>query len=138
MNKVYIVTSGEYSGYGINRVFSTEEKAKEWIEVITSMYDGNYNIEPYELDVPIPVRKGFLYFEAYIENNVIVKYNFEFHPADESTDIKFFRQIDGTNSRVCIGTVQLRQGETIESAKQRVAKVVQDEVYKRWLWQRII
>ena len=38
MNKVFIVTSGEYSDYGIDRVFSTEEKAKEWVNVITSMY----------------------------------------------------------------------------------------------------
>ena len=48
MSKGYIVTSGEYSDYGIYRVFSSEEKAKEWIEVITSMYGGNYNIEQYE------------------------------------------------------------------------------------------
>ena len=45
MSKVFIVTSGEYSAYCINRVFSSEEKAKGWIEVITSMYGGNYNIE---------------------------------------------------------------------------------------------
>ena len=60
MRKVYIVTSGEYSDYGIDSVFSTEEKAKEWIDVITSMYDGSYNIEPYELDAPIPERKEYL------------------------------------------------------------------------------
>lgn len=28
MNKVFIVTSGEYSDYGIDRVFSTEEKLR--------------------------------------------------------------------------------------------------------------
>ena len=37
MRKVFIVTSGEYSDYGINRVFSTEEKAKKWIDVIHSL-----------------------------------------------------------------------------------------------------
>ena len=44
MSRVFIVTSGEYSDYGIDRVFSTEEKAKEWVNVITSMYGGNYDI----------------------------------------------------------------------------------------------
>ena len=29
MSKVFIVTSGEYPDYSIDRVFSTEEKAKE-------------------------------------------------------------------------------------------------------------
>ena len=96
MNKVYIVTSGEYSDYGIDRVFSSEEKAKEWVDIITSMYGGNYNIEQYELDAPIPERKEYLFFEAYIENNTIIKSDFEFYFADEPSEIKFFRQINGS------------------------------------------
>ena len=132
MSRVFVVTSGEYSDYGIDRVFSTEEKAKEWIEIITSMYGGNYNIEQYELDAPIPERKEYLFFEAYIEDDVVIKSNFEFYLADEPTDIKFFRQINGSYDKVCIGTVRLRQGESIESAKERAVKVVQDEFYQ-WL-----
>ena len=132
MNKVFIVTSGEYSDYGIDRVFSTEEKAKEWVDVITSMYDGNYNIEQYELDAPIPERKEYLLFEAYIENNTIIKSDFEFYFADEPSEIKFFRQINGSYDKVGIGTIKLRQGESIESAKERAVKIVQDEFYQ-WL-----
>ena len=132
MSKVFIVTSGEYSDYGIDRVFSTEEKAKEWVDVITSMYDGNYNIEQYELDAPIPERKEYLFFEAYIENNTIIKSDFEFYFADESSEIKFFRQINGSYDIVGIGTIKLRQGESIESAKERAVKIVQDEFYQ-WL-----
>ena len=132
MSRVFIVTSGEYSDYGIDRVFSTEEKAKEWVDVITSMYDGNYNIEQYELDAPIPERKEYLFFEAYIENNTIIKSDFEFYFADEPSEIKFFRQINGSYDIVGIGTVQLRQGESIESAKERAVKIVQDEFYQ-WL-----
>ena len=132
MSKVFIVTSGEYSDYGIDKVFSTEEKAKEWVDVITSMYGGNYNIEQYELDAPIPERKEYLFFEAYIENDVVIKSNFLFYLADEPTDIKFYRQINGSYDIVGIGTIKLRQGESIESAKERAVKVVQDEFYK-WL-----
>ena len=132
MSKVFIVTSGEYSDYGIDRVFSTEEKAKEWVDVITSMYGGNYNIEQYELDAPIPERKEYLFFEAYIENNTIIKSDFEFYFADESSEIKFFRQINGSYDIVGIGTIHIRQGESIESAKERAVKVVQDEFYQ-WL-----
>ena len=130
MGKVFIVTSGEYSDYGIDRVFSTEEKAKEWVDIITSMYGGNYNIEQYELDAPIPERKEYLFFEAYIEDDVVIKSNFEFYLADEPIDIKFFRQINGSYDIVGIGTIKLRQGEYIESAKERAVKVVQDEFYK--------
>ena len=130
MSRVFIVTSGEYSDYGIDRIFSTEEKAKEWVNVITSMYGGNYNIEQYELDAPIPERKEYLFFEAYIKDDVIVRSNFEFYLADEPIDIKFFRQINGSYDVVGIGTIKLRQGEYIESAKERAVKVVQDEFYK--------
>lgn len=133
MSKVFIVTSGEYSEYGIDRVFSTEEKAKEWVDVITSMYGGNYNIEQYELDAPIPERKEYIFFEAYIKDDVIVRSNFEFYLADEPIDIKFFRQINGSYDIVGIGTIKLRQGEYIESAKERAVKVVQDEFYK-WFY----
>ena len=132
MSRVYIVTSGEYSDYGIDRVFSTEEKAKEWVDVITSMYNGNYNIEQYELDAPIPERKEYLFFESYIENNTIIKSDFEFYFADEPSEIKFFRQINGSYDIVGIGTIKLRQGESIESAKERAVKIVQDEFYQ-WL-----
>jgi len=44
-NKVYIVTSGEYSDYQIQAVFSTEEKAQEWIG-----NNKDEEIEEYELD----------------------------------------------------------------------------------------
>lgn len=132
MRKVFIVTSGEYSDYSIDRVFSTEEKAKKWIDVITSMYGGNYNIEQYVLDAPTPERKEYLFFEAYIEDDVVVKSNFEFYFADEPSEIKFFRQINGSYDIVGIGTIKLRQGESIESAKERAVKIVQDEFYK-WL-----
>ena len=132
MRKVFIVTSGAYSDYGIDRVFSTKKKAKEWIEVITSMYGGNYNIEQYELDAPIPERKEYLFFEAYIEDDVIIKPNFDFYFADEPTDIKFFRQINGSYDKVCIGTIHLRQDESLDKAKERAVKVVQDEFYK-WM-----
>ena len=132
MSKVFIVTSGEYSDYGIDRVFTTEEKAKEWVNVITSMYGGNYNIEQDELDAPIPERKEYLFFEAYIENNTIIKSDFEFYFADEPSEIKFLRQINGSYDIVGIGTIKLRQGESIESAKERAVKIVQDEFYQ-WL-----
>ena len=132
MRKVYIVTSGEYSGYGIDRVFSTEEKAKEWVDVITSMYGGNYNIEQYELDAHIPERKEYLFFEAYIENKTIIKSDFEFYFADEPSEIKFLRQINGSYDIVGIGTIHIRHGESIKSAKESAVKIVQDEFYQ-WL-----
>ena len=45
--KVYIVTSGTYSGYQIHAVFSTRAKAKVYINILK---EGE--IESYDVDVP--------------------------------------------------------------------------------------
>jgi hypothetical protein len=37
--KVYIITSGEYSDYGIDKVFIDKEKAEEWIRLNQRRYD---------------------------------------------------------------------------------------------------
>lgn len=130
MSKVFIVTSGEYSAYCINRVFSTEEKAKEFIRITKDLYGGTFNIEPYELDAPMPTYKEYLFFEAYIEDNIVVKSNFEFYFTDSPNEIRFFRQSDGSYNKICIGTIKLKSGESTEKAKKRAVKVVQDEFYK--------
>lgn len=45
--QVYVVTSGEYSDYGINAIFSTAEKAQEYI----SMKEFTNNYESYRINV---------------------------------------------------------------------------------------
>ena len=44
--KIYIVTSGEYSDYHIDAVFTTKEKAVDYVE----QHGTCYNIEEYDLD----------------------------------------------------------------------------------------
>ena len=55
--KVYLVYSGSYSDYSINEVFSTEQKAEDWIKVQNSgyasgtAYESNlYGIDEREMD----------------------------------------------------------------------------------------
>jgi len=49
MAKVYLVTSGTYSDYGVNAVFSTEEKAKEWIgHAINQYYIEEFDLDNFE------------------------------------------------------------------------------------------
>ena len=49
MDKVYIVTSGEYSDYHIDAVFSCSEHAEEYKE-----RGGGDCVEEFPLDEPIP------------------------------------------------------------------------------------
>ena len=48
-NKVFVITSGEYSDYHIERVFSTHKKAQEYLDT----KDDGYRLEEYYLDEPI-------------------------------------------------------------------------------------
>lgn len=52
MEKVYIVTSGDYSDYHIDAVFSTIEKAKEYVDA----HGSDYRVEEYPVD-DTPVEK---------------------------------------------------------------------------------
>lgn len=49
MSKAFIVTSGVYSDYKIERVFSTKEKASEFIDT----KDDSYRIEEFDIDEPV-------------------------------------------------------------------------------------
>lgn len=46
MEKVYIVTSGDYSDYAIEAVFSTREKAEEYVDA----HGSDYRVEEYPVD----------------------------------------------------------------------------------------
>ena len=46
MEKVYIVTSGEYSDYHIDAVFSTRKKAEEYVDA----HGSDYRVEEYPVD----------------------------------------------------------------------------------------
>ena len=53
MNKVYIVTEGDYSDYHIEACFTTNEKAKEYIENSKKIENSNWyspSIEEWDLD----------------------------------------------------------------------------------------
>ena len=49
--QVYVVTSGEYSDYGINAIFSTVEKAQEYVSMKEFTNENeHYRINVWEVD----------------------------------------------------------------------------------------
>ena len=77
MKKVYVVTSGEYSDYRIVAIFSTEQKAQEYIDKygtdnVLSYSSYGYAIDEYEID-PI----GFTLPSGLIPYAVSMHYNGE-------------------------------------------------------------
>lgn len=54
MNKVYIVTCGEYSDYGIAAVFSTKEQAYEYVDC----HGTDFRVEEYDADLPVEKKES--------------------------------------------------------------------------------
>ena len=50
MAKVYLVTGGDYSDYGIYGVCSTEERAEGLIAAMRQSQNTDFNIEPWDID----------------------------------------------------------------------------------------
>jgi hypothetical protein len=52
-DKVYIVTSGSYSDYRIERVYATQAEADQWVEARSRTYDADcYEVEEWTLGSP--------------------------------------------------------------------------------------
>jgi hypothetical protein len=93
--KVYVVTSGCYSNYGIEEIFSTKEKAQEYINLVNE-YDAyalNVEIEEFELDPVVKVKnphkfKYFYYIHMNRNGDVlqISKSNFDIRKPEETQE----------------------------------------------------
>jgi len=68
---IYLVTSGEYSDYSVNAVFSTEEGAKEWIaKCVAAGWEDEYDIEEYALDPGIEEwKRGLTLYNVHMDAN---------------------------------------------------------------------
>ena len=53
-NKVFVVTTGDYSDYRIDRVFSTRKKANDYLDT----KDDRYQLEVYDLDEAYESKTG--------------------------------------------------------------------------------
>jgi hypothetical protein len=90
MTTVYIVTSGEYSDYGIRAVFSTPELAQRYAKVIR---DGE--IEEWSLDEMVDAEMRTIY-GAYVEKDGTLNPRNSFKTIESSRHTDSFVHMDGT------------------------------------------
>jgi hypothetical protein len=69
-NKVFVVTTGEYSDYTIKRVFSTRKKALEYLDT----KDDEYRLEVFDLDKPIERKTQIYEISFELELNELIWY----------------------------------------------------------------
>ena len=83
--KIYIVTSGEYSDYGINAVFTTKGKAVEYME----QHGTNYNIEEYNLDEEVEKKTQLWCVEFCVEDGKLYEASPTSYNRDKVVDTCF-------------------------------------------------
>lgn len=57
--KIYVVTSGTYSNYGIDAVFTDPEKAKQYANLNSEREIEEYESDPVEIEEPHSVKVGY-------------------------------------------------------------------------------
>jgi hypothetical protein len=69
MTKVYVVTKGSYSDFHVDQIFSSKEKAENYIKLVNNKYNVyshvNSDIEEYELDPDTTLPKSLHKFKTF-------------------------------------------------------------------------
>lgn len=89
MTKVYAVSSGSYSDYGIDQIFSTIEKAEEYMRIAKEYHYNSWadynDIEEYDLD-PVIIIPNFYKYKYFYDVTVTKEGEFE-HTYNVELDI---------------------------------------------------
>jgi hypothetical protein len=126
MAKVFVVTSGQYEDYRIVGVFSTEEKAEEFIQ---TQDDNDYDIEEYGIDELEPdeeIHTWAVDITAVKKTPLWLSAKFADEKADKRTFIVFWDGVEPPEHRYrfiffvdCV-----RKDEAIKIAAERMKEVV--------------
>jgi len=118
--KIYIVTSGEYSDYGIEAVFSTKEAAEKYATISNSTggsFGYDYIVETYGVDV-ISTEAPTKVF-ARVFSNGVVSIN-----SNEDTNIEdhFIELSDDSSIYVCVVRYSENKEVMIKAARDKRAQ----------------
>ncbi len=130
--KIYIVTSGEYSDYGINAVFSTKEKAVEYVE----QHGTDYNIEEYNLDEEVKKETQLWRIDFFVEDGKLCEASPTSRDRNEEVDICSI--FDTLGYREYIPCIRLyvdadSMDRAVKIARERFAAVKANE----YIWLRL-
>lgn len=126
--KIYIVTSGEYSDYRIERVFSTKGKANEFIQ----QQGSDFRIEEFVIDEEKVKKEEKIWdVEINIDNNSVI----------ESIPCNFLRREEGTceyhecmfNNVVDLYVKADSMDKAIKIAKERYFAIKSND----YIWMRL-
>ena len=126
MSKVYVITRGEYSDYGIERIFNTREAAEKYCAVDRDEYDSpmieEWNLEDGSNIICPNVYKAIWFAEGYHGFSFEIKYSDKPFMRDIQKDRKVkFGCISGISGYIPIT-------KEIENKAEIIKKIIHDNI----------
>ena len=123
--KIYVVTSGCYSDFHINAMFSTREKAQKYIDAAKfDDWDDINGIDEWDVDSASTEPPKSMNVSGYFEEDELDVINFD----DGEEEPWSF--VVGDDCVEFTGNIAVRQGETAEDFHERAEKVVIDKYFE--------
>ena len=129
MDKVYIVTSGYYSDYSIERVFLDKEKAEKYVSV---SHRNDLSVEEYDItDLNVELEniknvKEITYqCEIRTGKEIVISFD-DINSIDFEISTYVYEYYYNNNELTLSLTRQLRENETENQATERIMKIAQD------------
>ena len=128
--KIYVVTSGCYSDFHIDAMFSTREKAQKYIDATKfDDWDEINGITEYDIDSAPTEPPKSMNVSGYFEEDELDVINFD--DGKEEPWSFSMEMVDGVAFNVTfIGSIAVRPGETAEEFHERAEKVVIDKYFE--------
>lgn len=130
--KIYIVTSGEYSEYRIDSVFTTKEKAVDYVE----QHGTYYNIEEYKLDEEVEKKTQLWYIMFCVEDGKLYEANPTSLKRDKVVDTcSVFYLFDRVRKPyICFYVDADSMDRAVKIARERFAAIKANE----YIWIRLL
>ena len=128
--KIYVVTSGCYSDFHIDAMFSTREKAQKYIDAAKfDDWDEINGITEYDIDSASTEPPKSMIVSGYFEEDELDVINFD--DGKEEPWSFSMEMVDGVAFDVTFtGNIAVRPGETAEQFHERAEKVVTDKYFE--------
>ena len=128
--KIYVVTSGCYSDFHIDAMFSTREKAQKYIDAAKfDDWDEINGITEYDIDVAPTEPPKSMSVSGYFEEDELDVISFD--GSKEEPWSFSMEMVDGVAFNVTFtGNVAVHPGETAEEFHERAEKVVIDKYFE--------
>lgn len=127
--KIYIVTSGCYSDYSIEAVFTTQDKANDYVQ----QHGTDYRIEEYELDEEVTKQVQVWRVEFNIDTKELSE-SVTCYKADEYRDTcRVIRYLHGGGSLIWFFVDADSMDKAIKIASERFAAIKSND----YIWSRL-